>query len=343
MTSPRRLLVASLAALVTVAGCSNSESVQASGPTTSSTGGAPSTTAASIVLGDDESSTTVTGGRGKPGGGAGIGAQVGRLTPEAGSSLMSQVGQATTAADTGSFHVTMAVDDATDHPGHVDLMDIEGAYDHTTGASRSTIDLSGLAAVDPDSLGEDAALFDEPIETIQIGGTAYLKVPGLTDALGGWLKTTGDDTTSGVKPLLDMFRIEDITDFLASLKAAGDVTEVGTEDVAGVSTTHYHADIDPSRLDVGANPGGLLGSLGDAEEAVVDVWIDDDALVHRVQIVADADALGADLAKAFAGGQATLVLEMSDLGAPAGIEAPPPDEVVDLNGGLGDDLTTTEP
>ena len=340
MTTTRWLAVACVAALVIAAGCSNGDTVQASGPT--SAGVSTTSTAAPITLVDGDASTTLA----TRGGGAGIGAQVGRLSPEEGSSLMGQVGRATTAEDTGTFHLTMAVDDATNHPGHLDLMEIEGAYDHTTGASRSTIDMSGLAAADPASLGEDAELFAEPIETIQLGTTSYLKVPGLTDALGGWLKTTGDDTTSGVKPLLDMFKIEDITDFLASLQAAGDVTEEGSEDVAGVPTTHYHAAIDPSKLDADAiDPDSLLGSLGDADEAVVDVWIDDDSLVHRVQIVADASALGSDLGRTFAGGQATLVLEMSDLGEPSDIEAPPPDEVVDLTGELDveDDPLTTEP
>jgi len=39
------------------------------------------------------------------------------------------------------------------------------------------------------------------------------------------------------------------------------------------------------------------------------------------------------------------VLEMSDLGEPSDIEAPPPDEVVDLTGELDveDDPLTTEP
>lgn len=337
MTSTRWLAVAGLAALVAASGCAKTETPLASGPTSAPASTSPPSTAAVSTA---DGSTTTSGG----GHGGGIGAQIGRLTPEASSSFISKVGERTSAEDTGSFHLTMVVDDATDHPGHVDLMEIDGAYDHKTGASRATIDMSGLAAADPASLGGDAAMFREPIDIIEIGDEAYLQVPGLGADLGGWIKTSSDDGTSGVKPLLEMFKVDDIGRFLASLQAAGSVREIGTEDVAGVKTIHYHADVDPSKLDTSGATSGLLSNLGDAEEAAIDVWVDEDSLVHRVQIVADAGALGHDLATTFAGGQATLVLEMSDLGEPADITAPPEDEVLDLSGvDLGTAGSTGDP
>lgn len=346
---PTVRVAATAVALLAAAGCAKG-GVDAAGPTT--------TAAPPISLADPTSSTRapdpggkdvagqVFGGQGgTPGEGAGegegdgggAGAAIGRLTPEASSAYLEEAGSRTSSQDTAEYTITMEVEGAADHPGTVSLFDISGAYDHGADASRATIDMSGLAAAAPEALGEDASLFADPVDTIQLGTTSYVKVPGLTDALGdGWIKTTGDDSGNPVQPLLDLFRVDDIGAFLDSLGAAGTVEEVGTEDVAGVSTTHYHSDIDPSKIDA-TGTQDLFGNLGDAEHAAVDVWVDDDALVHRIQIVADASALGSDLAPSFAGGEVTIVLELAGLGDAVTIEAPPDDEVLDLGagGGLG--------
>jgi hypothetical protein len=69
-------------------------------------------------------------------------------------------------------------------------------------------------------------------------------------------------------------------------KASGGVEKVGTETVAGVETTHYHATIDLAKLvqEKGATQteAEQLRKMIDAQEIPVDVWIDGDGYVRRI-------------------------------------------------------------
>jgi hypothetical protein len=111
-------------------------------------------------------------------------------------------------------------------------------------------------------------------------------------------------------------------DMLQSLRGAGSVREVGTQDIDGTPTTHYHAEIDLQKAidkvpaqykDVAEKGMKLLGS-----SFPVDVWIDHDGLPRRFAI---------DIEMPGSGGSVTESIDYSDFGAPVNIEAPPADQV----------------
>jgi hypothetical protein len=91
----------------------------------------------------------------------------------------------------------------------------------------------------------------------------------------------------------------DPTQFLTYLAKAGDVHKVGSEDVNGAPTTHYHATVDI---------GKLAGSAGKAADSVrrlerisglkklpTDIWIDASQRVRRRTVAIDARPTAADL------------------------------------------------
>lgn len=165
-------------------------------------------------------------------------------------------------------------------------------------------------------LGAPAGTIEETI----VDGVAYVEVPGggcqsidmsdLFDSFGG----TGGGAMDP-SALLEQLRAVD-----------GDVTEVGTLDVRGVPTTHLSARY-TIRDAIAALPedqadsleqmyAGLPPSYLDAEQAV-DVFVDDDGLVRRMQVESTStDVEGVPLPAT------TTILDYFDFGADITVEAP---------------------
>lgn len=267
---------------------------------------------------------------------------LGAMVPSATPAFLSSVAAQTTALQTGQFSLSMEIEGVTGIEGKVMLMDMSGAFDKGRQRSRLTLDMSGLAAVAPEAVvtdDTDVAMYSQPIEIVSDNGVEYVKVPGLdlagiTGSKAEWFKTESADDTSSFEEFFKLFDVNDIGSFLETLQSSGQVDEVGAEEVDGVKTTHYHADIDPSTLDTGSNKsaGELLDSFGSATEASVDVWVDGNALVHKLSITGPAKDVGTSLGATFADGTATMTMRLSDLGRPVDIEAPPADDVFDTSG-----------
>lgn len=149
---------------------------------------------------------------------------------------------------------------------------------------------------------------DNRFALLAIGDTTYLRYPrevmGELPAGKVWVTAPKDAVP------LDELRPDTILDMLR--QASGETERVGREDVRGVETVRY-------RLTVACD-GARLACDG---VAPVDVWIDDDGLLRRIQIDDDS-------------GEGTI--EFFDFGAEIEIEAPPDDEVVD-----GSSLDTSIP
>jgi len=327
------LVIAAAAAVALIGGCSTADtSLQATGPTST---GAPTTGAppSSVDGGDKATSST------KP-----KGAELGGFVkPQASAAFLTQVAQKTRAANTGRFSLSITVDGASNTDGHVELMELSGAYDKDNDKSSISLDMSGLVEAAPEAAaaeGIDATMFESPIEIVQDGDVQYVKIESLTELLGKpWLKISGAADQSGFGEIFEMFKVEDISGFLATLQAAGEVVEVGTEDLGGVEVIHYHADIDPQLIDTSQDGGAgtLLSSFDGATTAAVDVWVDENGLVRKLSIAADAGALGSDLGPSFPDGTATLTMDLSDFSDVVEIEVPDPDDVLDMDalGALG--------
>ena len=123
----------------------------------------------------------------------------------------------------------------------------------------------------------------------------------------------------------------DPTQFLTYLAKAGDVQKVGSEDVNGTPTTHYHATIDFDKL---------AGSAGNAADSVrqleqvsglkklpTDIWIDASQRVRRQTVAIDVKQ---PLPIKF-----SLQIDYKRFGVPVDVQAPPADETADYSAVAG--------
>ena len=148
------------------------------------------------------------------------------------------------------------------------------------------------------------------VEIIAIGDSVYQRMP---DAPGEdapkWFKMdlpTGQSAFGTAGP----------TDFLEFLESfTSDVTDLGEEELEGVSVTHYRVIIDPTKVP---------GQAGvDLEFDPMDVWVDE---LDRIRMLTFASSVEGGL-----GGDATMqmTMRMWDFGVPVDVEAPDPDDVTD--------------
>jgi hypothetical protein len=117
---------------------------------------------------------------------------------------------------------------------------------------------------------------------------------------------------------------------LAYLRGAGHVRTVGTDEVRGVSTTHYKVAVDLERA-AAESKGSTRQSLrrvielSGAKKLPADVWVDGKGYLRKV---AYAQPIGN-------GRSVRLSMELHDFGGPVTVKAPPADAVVDLMQALG--------
>ena len=125
----------------------------------------------------------------------------------------------------------------------------------------------------------------------------------------------------------------DPAQYLRWLWAVGeDVEELGTETVRGVETTHYRATVELDRVVEAGEPEvrdatrvwiDLLKRQLELGEVPIDVWVDEDGLVRRIEQEYEVG-----------GTQTQIRMELDDFGIEVDAEAPPADQVIDL-GDLG--------
>lgn len=181
------------------------------------------------------------------------------------------------------------------------------------------------ASVPASALGGTSASVHE----IVVDGAAYLQVQGVDLLPAVWVKADlGDDgAASADNPLARLATSGGVEDLLAALREVGTVEKVARQDVGGVPTTKYHATLDFSSFlkDLPAVPGVDLGGIASAASAPVDLWVDDQGRLVRLEATVGTGDSGVRLA-----------LGLADFGAPLDIQAP--SAALDL-GGLLDSLT----
>jgi hypothetical protein len=183
-------------------------------------------------------------------------------------------------------------------------IDVSSPIGHAEGAFIGRLDgteAEGTVGV----LGRDV-----PVKVVD--GTVYVQLPFLPAATP-WLGLSGGGQFPGAGQATVTDAL-DATQLLDALRQVGDVHEVGHEDIDGTSTTHYAAQIDAQRAS-GAlpNAGALAGKTVPA-----DVWVDGDGLVRRVHVTASGTS----------GPAVEAQLDITDLGVPVDVVAPPADQVV---------------
>ncbi len=147
-----------------------------------------------------------------------------------------------------------------------------------------------------------------------------------------WIAVDTTARAAGQDPLPEITRRGpgDVLDVLRGV--SDDLERVGREQVHGAATTRYRATLDPflalDRLPAGANRErrDRVRAFG-AVRIPAEVWIDDDGLVRRLVVTVRAEALGLPAAGT---GELRLRYEILETGVPVEVQAPPPEETVDL-------------
>jgi hypothetical protein len=237
------------------------------------------------------------------------------------------VGEATRQKATGKVKmVAAAVGGKGNENRTLEMSTLEGRYDNNAQRTRVRFDPSGALRAGAGGL---TAMIGGPVEMIQIGETGYLQT---TSTGGRWTRSEGA-AASALRPIFDMFKVDDVDGFMKALACAGPVQDAGHEPVDGVGTNHYRVEAPAPRLkeciEQNDNAGSLLANLGDAKEAKVDVWVDDAALVRRITVTADSGALGKEVAAKYPGTTSVLTMSLTGFGEPVDIQAPPAAQVTD--------------
>ncbi len=234
-------------------------------------------------------------------------------------------------SDRGSFasslHMTMTLLGGV----HVNLAG-KGAYDVRRQRSSMTMDMSDVSRLTGQDLGT--------MKLVQTGTVLYMGMPALQSQIPGgkpWVKL--DLQQAGKKMGIDISAFMQLgsgashATWLQNLRAAGDLTRLGTEDVRGVHTTHYRVVVDlrkvpetvPKRLRarIRASTEKIIQMTGQAR-VPEELWIAADGLVRRLRLE-QRIPVGASQ------GKLTMTMDLYDFGRPVHVTVPPADQVTDIS------------
>jgi LppX_LprAFG lipoprotein len=244
------------------------------------------------------------------------------------------------AAEAGTARVEMVMEMAL--LGESFEMTATGAYDAAAERMAMSMDLGAMFDQLAASTGETIPVdLDGPMEVVADGSTFYLRAP-MFEALGaeGWLSMSPEDLGTSAEGLGLGAGAYDPSKMLENLRGVvGEPEVVGEEEVRGVATTHYRAELDLEKAlaEVPADQRALLEAqleqvraAGDAT-IPVDVWIDEDDLPRRMRM----DMAGMLGALTGDDATATVTIEMFDFGEPVDIAVPAPDEVTPFTEVMG--------
>jgi hypothetical protein len=257
------------------------------------------------------------------------------------------VALATARTDTARFEMQLSME----IPGFDQAFSFSasGASDTASGEGEITLDMGsfgklmgGLAG----SMGGNVpAGFDDPekwkMELRLDGDVAYMRMPLLADKLPGgkeWVRLDLKKAASVQGLDLEQFQgfaqgsdPRQMLDFLRAVSS--EVTRMGTEEVRGVETTHYFAVVDLKKAlaDLARTSGqetlfSQFGGFADSlQNLPIDVWVDADNLVRRMNMDLSFAVPGQGAAKA------SVAMELFDYGRPVSVDVPPASDTVDVS------------
>lgn len=163
------------------------------------------------------------------------------------------------------------------------------------------------------------------IQEVIDGTTIYMSSPLFTRALPAgkkWMKIDLAQLAKAKGINMQSLMSQSPSEGLERLEAAGTVSEVGTETIDGVATTHYQVtNLDPSKLPQGAK----LSALGHFIYGPIDVWIgDDNGYVYREKMLISYAVNGQS-------GDLKMTINLSKFGEPVHVSVPPASETLDAS------------
>lgn len=208
-----------------------------------------------------------------------------------------------------------------------------GYVDQPQRAARTSIDFAGVPQISA-LPGRGSG-----VEAIFIYPTLYMRMPFLADKLPegkSWMKVdmsklVGGERGGSIPQALSLGQA-DPTQFLTYLRASsGEVRRIGSQQLHGVATTHYRTMLRLSsvlgRLPLGDRAAAktMLSHTGGSGSIPIDVWIDQQRRVRRIQ-------MSLQLAGGAVNGPATIAIDFTSYGPVPTISAPKESEVIDLTG-----------
>jgi hypothetical protein len=175
------------------------------------------------------------------------------------------------------------------------------------------------------------------IEELLDGLVLYMRSDALTASLPGgkhWIKL--DLEALSHKAGFDLAQLQqlggsDPTQWLSYLKTAAGVEKVGSEDINGTPTTHYHATIDLDKVAdrAGSAAAGVrrLEQVTGSKTLPTDIWIDDQGRVRR-------QALDYSI-KQPAPMRIQFTIDFERFGVPVDVHTPDASDIVDLTDVVG--------
>lgn len=149
-----------------------------------------------------------------------------------------------------------------------------------------------------------------------VDGVMYLSMPPMTPK-GKFLEIRPDDTNSPFAGMMDQMPVDPRDSVEAFESGLRDVEFLGEESVDGETLERYRLTVDFSAA---AKAQGMPRMQGAPETVDYDMWLDEDALLRRMEL---------DIT------QVAVVMEMSDWGEPVRIEAPARRQIVQAPGSAG--------
>ncbi len=165
-------------------------------------------------------------------------------------------------------------------------------------------------------------------EVLFVDNAFYLHLGELSSALGGkyWVTLGGEEM--GLGDLLNQFAQIDPATQMKAFVSSSDVTAAGGEEIDGVQTTKYVAELDATDV---ANLTGLEPSQREALKKSYDelgiekinytVWVDDKFQPRKLVALAPSSA-----------GDVTVTMNIADINKPVDLATPPADQVANFPG-----------
>ena len=238
-------------------------------------------------------------------------------------------------ATKGRMDGSITIEGVPDLPGGSFEMPFSGAFDNEAGNFSFIMDMSSFASQFGEEIPPEAAgLFGDlgEMELRTIGETSYIRFPFFSQFLGtqtDWIATPaeeGQSATSGFGGSAPS-NPADFLEFFEELN--GTVEELGRETIRGVDTTRYLVVFDTKDLLANASPEERAEiGLPPIDCLPMDLWISDDGLINKYVIAMDGTDL--DVAPDEAFESMVIDFEMYDYGSDIVIEAPPADQVTDM-------------
>jgi hypothetical protein len=258
---------------------------------------------------------------------------------------LAQVADASARADTASFELTLEQELGSQSFS----VSAGGAFDTAHDRARLALDLSSIAEIfssfgtafgaKPGDLEKLGAPSDWKVEAIQDGTRFYVSSPLFESALpAGKTWISGDLAKIGREHGVDIGQVgafgkSDPRDMLDVLRSAsGDLEKLGDEELRGVATTHYRTTLDADEIAAQlakTEAQGLADGFADTiraaglQEVPIDVWVDEDSLLRRLEMTLTLEQLGSKAESSFS-------MDLFDYGQPVDVTPPPAAEVADV-------------